>query len=124
MVNGHLYDKSGVIEIAIRSHWQELGAVGIALLNILIEMTGKIYCNAFRWASDGKEANVNAKSVKTINVILDETVHLKPQVIKTVLEENAVATPGVFMISPNEKVLAENNCDVLELMVMLRLLFH
>ena len=138
---------------------QELGAVGIAMLNILIETTGKtcpIPCyvldsNRPLWSgeledcgvlmgtnalvkhgftvthSDGthvepnsKDANVSTTSVKVINVLLDKTVHLKPhqsKVIQTVLEAEMMTTTGDFMISPNETVLAERNCDVPETVV-------
>ena len=134
---------------------QELGAVGIAMLNILIETTGKtcpIPCyvldsNRPLWSgeledcgvlmgtnalvkhgftvthSDGtqvepncKDANVSTTSVKVINVLLDKTVHLKPhqsKIIQTVLEVEMMTTTGDFMISPNETVPAERNCDVL-----------
>ena len=67
-----------------------------------------------------KDVNVSTTSVKVINVLLDKTVHLKPhqsKVIQTVLEAEMMTTTGDFMISPNETVLAERNCDVPEKVV-------
>ena len=138
---------------------QGLGAIGIAVLNILMETTGKtcqIPCyvldsNRPLWSgeledcgvlmgtnalvkhgftvthSDGtqvepnrKDANVSTMSMKMINVLLNETIHLKPQqsnVVQTVLEEKMVMTAGDFMISPNETALAEKDCDVPETVV-------
>ena len=48
-----------------------------------------------------KDANVSTTLVKMINVILNETIHLKPQqakVVQTVLGEKMVMTAGDFMI--------------------------
>ena len=138
-------------------HWnpgatgQELGAQGIAILNILIETTGKTYpvpcyvldssrplwsgelkdCGVLMGTnalvkhgfsvthSDGTEVQPKAKDVegsatvvKTIDVVLKNTVHLKPHQTKITVGEATI--PGVFMISPNEEVLAEKKCDVVE----------
>ena len=44
-------------------------------------------------------------AVKAINFAIKRMVYLKllqAKIIKGDLEKNAVATPGVFMISPNE----------------------
>lgn len=138
---------------------QELGADGIAVLDILMETTGKtcpIPCYVLDstrplWSgeledcgvlmgtnalvqhgftvkhSNGTEVEPKIKGsenaitvVKTIDVTLRETVHLKPhqtKIVKGALEEEAVAAPGVFMISPNEEMLAEQQCDILETVV-------
>ena len=135
---------------------QELGAHGIAMLNILMEATGKTFpipcyvldssrplwsgeledCGVLMGTnalvkhgfsvvhSDGtevqpkkKDAGESTTIVKTIDVVLKKTVHLKPhqtKIVKGTVEEDTVAKPGVFMISPNEEVLAEKKCDVLE----------
>ena len=55
--------------------------------------------------------------MKTIDVVLKNTVHLKPhqrKIVEGTVKEDTVAIPGVFMILPNEEVLAEKKCDVLQ----------
>ena len=49
------------------------------------------------------------------HVVLKKIVHLKlhQTKVKQTELEGKVATPRVFMISPNEEVLAEKHCDVL-----------
>ena len=136
---------------------QELGAHGMAVLNILMEATGKIHpipcyvldSNQPLWSGELEDCGVlmgtnalvkygftvthsngtkvepkpkdavveGTTTVKTINVVLKETVHLKPhqtKVTKSGLEEGGEAKAGVFMVSPNEEMLAEKHCDVLE----------
>ena len=138
---------------------QELGAIGIAVLDILMDTTGKTcsipcyvldssqplwlgeledcgvlmgtnalvkhgftvtHSNGTQVEPNTRDTKVSTVAVKTINVVLKKTVHLKPhqtKIIKGDLEENVAATPGVFMISPNEEILAEKHCDVLETMM-------
>ena len=63
---------------------------------------------------------VATTSVKMINVLLNETIHLKShqsKVVQTVLEEKMVMITVDFMISPNETALAERDCDVLETVI-------
>ena len=74
--------------------------------------------------SDGKviepgnrRESVSTPETRTIHVVLSETVHLKPnqtKLVKSRVEETESIPPAVWMIGPNEELLAEKNCDMPE----------
>jgi len=64
--------------------------------------------------SRDKSEGTSANLVNVLHVIVGETVHLKPKWAKAIVDSQGRKVTGTWLMSPDEKQLAKEQCDTAE----------